>query len=81
MSDIFCKTEPLGTELKTVAFFVTESLIFLDIQRGKEGMKSTRYHLELGTTADCTKRFMEEKKGLLQRALKESTRDYVMFNS
>ena len=33
-------------------------------------MKPSRYHLELGTTAACNKRLMEEIKGLGKRALK-----------
>ena len=42
----------------------------------KEGIKSIRYHLELGAIAACTKILMEETKGLEQRALKVSTRDF-----
>ena len=44
-------------------------------------MKSRRYYLELGTTSTCTKRSMEETKGLGQRALKGSTRDCFLFDS
>ena len=44
-------------------------------------MKSSRYHLELGATADCTKRLMEETKGLGQRDLKGSMRDFYLFDS
>ena len=39
-------------------------------------MKSILYHLELGTTSACTKILMEETKGLGQRAVKGSTRDF-----
>ena len=58
-SYIFRKPEPFGTEFKTVACSKTRSLIFLYIQRRKEGMKSSRYNLELGATSACTKTFME----------------------
>ena len=44
-------------------------------------MKLIRYHLELGTTAACTKILMEETKGLGQRELKGSTRDCFLFYS
>ena len=66
---IFRKPEPLGTEFKTVDCSITGALVFLGIQRGKERMKSSRYHLELGDTAACTKIFMGEKTGLGQRYL------------
>ena len=59
-----------------VACSVTGVITFLEIQQGKEGVKSIRYHLELGATAACTKILMEEKKGLGQRALKVSTRGF-----
>ena len=42
-------------------------------------MKSSRYHLELGATSACTKRLVEETKGLGQRALKGSMRDFFLF--
>ena len=75
------KPEPLGTEFNTVAWSVRGALIFLEIQRGKEGMKSGRYHLELGAADACTKRLMEETKGLGQRASKGSTRYCFLFSS
>ena len=43
-------------------------------------MKSSRYHLELGDTAVCTKILMEEEKGLDQRDLINSTRNYFLFD-
>ena len=80
-SYIFRKPEPLGTEFKTVTCSITGDLIFFEIQKGKEGMKSIRYHLELGAAATCTKIFMDEMKGLGQRALKGSMRDCFLFDS
>ena len=69
MSYIFRKLEPLGTDFKTVAGFVTGYLIFLDIKRVEEGMKSSRYNLELGSTAACTKILMDDMKGMYHRDL------------
>ena len=43
-------------------------------------MKSSRYHLQLGATAACTKRLMEDTKGLGQMAVKGSTRDCLLFD-
>ena len=78
---IFRKPEPLGTELKTASCSVTGYLVFLEIQQGKEGMKSSRYHLTLGAIAACTKIFMEETKGLGKMAVKVSTRHFYLFGS
>ena len=44
-------------------------------------MKLNQYHLELGATAACTKRFMEEMKVMGQRALKWSIWDCFLFYS
>ena len=81
LSYIFRKPEPFGAEFKKFACSVTGSLIFIDIQRGKEGMKLSRYHLELGATSACTKILMEDIKGLGQRSLKGSTRGCFLFES
>ena len=50
LSYIFRKPEPLGNEFKTVACSVTEALLFIEVQRGKEGMKDSCYQKELGST-------------------------------
>ena len=78
---VFRKTEPLGAEFMMVACYVKVSLVFLDIQRGKEEMKSSWYYLELGSTYACTKKFMEKTKGLGQRDLRGSTRDFSLLDS
>ena len=39
LSYIFHKPEPLGTEFKVVACSITGFLLFIEVQRGKEGMK------------------------------------------
>ena len=61
---IFCKPEPIEIEYTTVAWYITGALMLLEIQREKEGMKLSWYHLEFGARADCKKRLMEETKGL-----------------
>ena len=81
LSYIFRNLEPLREEFKAVVCSVIGSLIFLEIQWEKEGMKLSWYSLELGDTAAYTKRFIEETKGVGQRALKGSTRDCFLFNS
>ena len=78
---IFCKPKLLDTELMTVDCSVTGYLIFLEIRRGEYGIKLIWYHLELGATAACNKRLIEETKGVGMRALKGSTRDYFLFAS
>ena len=70
LSYIFRNPEPLGTEFKTVACSVTGALLFIEVQRGKEGMKNSRYQRGLGSTAACTKRMMEETKGIGQKSKK-----------
>ena len=40
LSYIFRKLEPLGTELKIVAYYVTGALILIEVHIGKEGMKN-----------------------------------------
>ena len=43
LSYILRKPEPLGTKFKTVACSVTGALLFIKVQRGKEGMKDSHY--------------------------------------
>ena len=56
LSYIFRKTEPLGTEFNKVVCSITGALLFIEVQRGKEGMKEIRYKKELGATAEFTNR-------------------------
>ena len=62
LSYIFWKLEPIGTKFKTVACYITGALLFIEVNRGKEGMKDSRYQQEIGATVACTKRMMEETK-------------------
>ena len=68
LSYIFRKPEPLGTEFKTVACYAIGALLFIEVQRGKEGMKDSCYQQELGSTAAYTQRTMEETKGIGQKS-------------
>ena len=81
LSYIFRKPEPLGTEFKTVACSATGALLFIELQRGKEGMKDSCYHQELISTASCTKRTMEATKGIGQKSIKGGTKDCFLFDS
>ena len=73
--------EPLGIEFKTVVYYVTGALLFIEVQKGKEGMKDSRHQQELGATAACTKRMMEETKGIGQKSKKGGTKDCFLFDS
>jgi hypothetical protein len=54
MSFIMRKPKPLGTEFKSVARGLSGVLLHLETQRGKEGMKHSKYQQTLGETAACT---------------------------
>ena len=64
LSYIFRKPEPLGTEFKKVAFYVTGDLLLIEVHRGKEGIKHIKYHKDLVATAAFTKRMTEATKGI-----------------
>ena len=81
LSYIFRKPEPLGTEFKTVSCYVTGSFLFIKIQRGKEGMKHSKYQQDIGSTATCTKRIIEATKGVCQKSIKGGTKDCFLFDS
>ena len=59
ISYIICKPEPLGTEYKTICCPSTGVMTYMEIQRGKEGMKNMRLQKELGATTACTIRCAE----------------------
>ncbi len=60
LSHINRKPEPLGTEFKDIGCAVLGVLLVLEIQRGKEGMKSMTYNSTIGATAGCTLRLAKE---------------------
>ena len=59
LSYIVCTPESLGTEFKTVIYSFNVYLLLVDIHIRKEGTNNRNYHLQLVTTATCTKRTME----------------------
>ena len=56
---IIRKPEDLGTEFKTVVCPVLGVMMYIELQQGKEGMKSSRYNTEYGATTGCTLRCAE----------------------
>jgi hypothetical protein len=44
----------VGTEFKTTACPTTGIIRYMEIQWGKEGMKSQKFNKEIGATAGCT---------------------------
>ena len=55
-SYIFRKPEPLGTEMKNVACSRLGKMLHLDIQKGKDAMKTSKFQIYLGGTTSCIKR-------------------------
>ena len=53
------KPEDLGTEFKNGCCTRTGVMTFLELQRGKNGMKDAKYNKELGATAGCTLKLAE----------------------
>ena len=51
------------------------------MQRGGEGTKDSPYQQELGATAACTKRVMEETKGIGQKSKKGGPKYFLLFDS
>ena len=56
---ILRKPEPLGTEFKNGCCSKTGVMTFMELQRGKNGMKEAQYNRELGATAGCPVRLSE----------------------
>jgi hypothetical protein len=50
----------LGTEFKDIACAILGVLLALEIQRGKDGMKSKEFNSTIGATAGCTVRLAKE---------------------
>ena len=44
------KLEPLGIEFKTVSCSITGVMMFMEIQRAKDGMQDIKYNREYGAT-------------------------------
>jgi hypothetical protein len=59
----------IGTEFKTAACPVTGVMCYMEIQRGKEDMKSAKFNSTVGATTGCTLRLLlntipEEDQGI-----------------
>ena len=59
ISYIIRKPEPLGTEFKTICCPLTGIITFIEIQRGKDGMKNMRLQKDFGATVACLIRCAE----------------------
>ena len=81
LSYIFWKPDPLGKEFNKVACAVTGPLLFIEVQRGKEGINHINYQKELGATTACTKIMMEGTKGIGNNNIKRVTKDCFIFDS
>ena len=53
---------------------ITGSLLFVHRYRGKEGMKNSKYHVDLGSIVACKKRKMESTKELGNHILIEEAK-------
>ena len=62
-SYIFRKPEALGTDTKNVECSRLETMIQLEIQKGKEAMKKSEFQKYPGGTAVCMKRLPIATKG------------------
>ena len=80
-SYIFRKLEPLVIDFKIVVCSITGALIFIELQRGKEGMKFSNHQQDIGSTEVCTNRMMGATKGIGQKYKKGVTEDCFLFDS
>ena len=75
ISFIAQKPEPLGTEMKSVCDSVTGILLFLEIQRGKDGMANMPFVNDMIKTAACTARLMQGSKLTYDNAATSDSED------
>ena len=62
-SYIFRKPKPLGNKMKNVACSRLGTMLHLEIQKGKEAMKKSKFQSVLVGTAACMKRLAIAIKG------------------
>ena len=62
-SYIFSNLEPLGKEMKNVACSRLGTMLHLEIQKGKEDTKTSKFQNVLGGTTMCMKRLAISTKG------------------
>ena len=73
--------EPLWTEFNTVTCSVTGALILIEVHIVKEGVNNSKYHMQLGDAAACTKIMMEATNGICQRSIKRGYQGFYVFDS
>ena len=71
--------EPIGTELNTLACYVTWAFLFIAIHRGNEIINNSKYHLKIWEMAACKNGITVATKGVVQRDMKEANKDYFLF--
>ena len=52
---IFTKPEPLGSEIKNVDCYMLGTMLYLEIQKGQEAMKASKFQQDIGATTSCIK--------------------------
>ena len=62
-SYIFSNPEPLRTEIKNIDFYRLGTMLYLDIQKGKEATKAEKFQQHIGGTAAWKNIPMIAKKG------------------
>ena len=81
LSYIFHKPYPLRTQFKTVACYVSGDLLFIELQRGKQGINHSKYQQGIGATASCIKITLEATRGIGQKYRKGETNECFIFDS
>ena len=81
LSYIFLDPELLGTDLNTVACYVTGALIFIEVWIVRKGVNCIKYQQELGAAVAGTNRMMEATKGIGHNSRKGETKDCFLFES
>jgi hypothetical protein len=56
------KPEPLGAEFKAICCAITAIMLWIELQRGREGMRASDYAAASGVTAACTMRGARDSK-------------------
>ena len=64
ISFIKSKPEPLGTEFKNIVNGMTGQMLWLEIQEGKDRMKTKDFQGRLGGTAACVMRGVKASENL-----------------
>ena len=68
-SYLFRKPEPLGTETKNVVCLRLGTMLHLDIQKGKEYMKTSKFQKDIRGTTACMKTWSSPRRPLFLHVL------------